>query len=126
IVIIEKEILGCFLKDNSLVEDTIISTNHFKEESHRLLFQSMKQLSYESKAIDKVSLMSANYQYIQRMGGPSFITELETMGKLDNFETYERQFIDQYKKRESENIVKSWLSESGDVNNLISDLQQLE
>lgn len=125
-MIIEKEILGCFLKDNSLVEDTIISTNHFKEEPHKLLFQSMKQLSYENKAIDKVSLMSANYQYIQQMGGPSFITELETVGRLDNFETYERQFIDQYKKRESENIVKNWLSDDGDVNNLISDLQHLE
>lgn len=124
---IEKEILGCFLKDNSLINDTIIATNQFKEESHRLLFQSMLMLAHENKAIDKVSLMSMNYEYIQRLGGPSFITDIEATGNIDNFETYERQFIEQYKRRESESVTKNWLSKKDkEINDLVTDLQQLE
>ena len=124
---IEKEILGCFLKDNSLINDTVISPKQFVEEPNKLLFQSMKQLAYEGKAIDKVSLISMNYQYIQQLGGPSFITDIETTGNVENFETYERQFIDHYKKRESENVTKNWLSsDEKEINDLVTDLQYLE
>lgn len=124
---IEKEILGCFLKDNSLINETIIKTNHFSSESNKLLFQSMQQLAMEGKAIDKVTLLTMNYQYIQQLGGTSFITEIEASGNIDHFETYERQFIEQYKKRESKNLIKNWLSQKeGDTNELISNLQSLE
>lgn len=124
---IEKEILGCFLKDNSLINETIIKTNHFSSESNKLLFQSMQQLAMEGKAIDKVTLLTMNYQYIQQLGGTSFITEIETSGNIDHFESYERQFIERYKKRESKNLIKNWLSQKeGDTNELISNLQSLE
>lgn len=124
---IEKEILGCFLKDNSLINETIIRTKHFSSESNKLLFQSMLQLSMENKAIDKVTLLTMNYQYIQQLGGPSFITEIETLGNTDHFESYERQFIERFKERESESITKNWLSQkTRDTNELISNLQYLE
>lgn len=124
---IEKEILGCILKDNSLINETIIKANHFSNQAYSLLFQSMQQLAHEGKAIDKVTLLTLNYQYIQQLGGPSFITELEATGSVDNFESYERQFIEQYKQRESERITKEWISrKEKNINNLVNDLQQLE
>lgn len=126
-LMIEKEILGCILKDNSLINETIIRTNQFSNEHYRLLFQSMQKLSFENKAIDKVTLMSDNYEYISQLGGPSFITDIETVGNVENFETYEREFIDKYLKRESESITKSWLSkQERDTQTLINDLQNLD
>lgn len=126
-LMIEKEILGCILKDNSLINETIIRTNQFSNEHYRLLFQSMQKLSFENKAIDKVTLMSDNYEYISQLGGPSFITDIETVGNVENFETYEREFIDKYLKKESESIAKNWLSkEEKDTQTLINDLQNLD
>src|SRR5690625_5737757 len=97
---IEKEVLGCFLQDNSLILETSIRPTYFKEQKYQLLFQSMLKLAHEEKAIDRVSLLSDNYDYISQMGGPAFITELENEGKVENFETYERQLIEQYKERQ--------------------------
>lgn len=124
---IEKEILGCFLKDNSLINETIIQENQFSERPYRLIFQSMKQLASENKNIDKVTLLSNNYSSIQELGGANFITNIETSGNTENFESYEREFIDTFKKRESENITKDWLSdENRQTENLISNLQKLD
>lgn len=124
---IEKEILGCILKDNSLINETIIKANHFSNQAYSLLFQSMQQLAHEGKVIDKVTLLTMNYQYIQQLGGPAFITELEATGNVDNFESYERQFIEQYKARESERITKEWLSKKDkNINDLVSELQKIE
>src|SRR5699024_6752272 len=124
---IEKEILGCILKDNSLINETVIQMNQFSNESYRLLFQSMQKLAFENKKIDKVTLLSDNYEYINQLGGPSFITDIETVGNTENFESYEREFIDKFRKRESESIAKNWLSDGGkDTQDLISDLQKLD
>src|SRR5690625_910123 len=123
---IEREILGCILKDNSLINDTILQTNQFKEQGNQLLFQSMKKLAMEQKAIGKVTLMSENYEYIQLMGGASFITSLETLGNIENFETYEKKLLENYKQRESENRVKDWLSgDERNANELVDSLQKL-
>src|SRR5690625_2880542 len=124
---IEKEILGCLLKDNSLINETIIQTNQFSNDAYRLLFQSMQKLAFQNKAIDKVTLITENYEYINQLGGPDFITSIESVGNVDNFDTYERNFIEQYKKRESENIIKKWLSkERKETDELINDLQKID
>src|SRR5690625_5096263 len=105
---IEKEVLGCFLQDNSLILETSIRPSYFKQQSYQLLFQSMLKLGHEGKAVDKVSLLSENYDYIAQMGGPAFITEIENEGKVENFETYERQLIEQYKERQSKILAKRY------------------
>lgn len=124
---IEQEVLGCFLKDNLLINETILMPRYFKEESHQLLFQSMLTLSSQNKSVDRVSLLSNNYDYIQELGGPEFITQLEFTGVVENFETYERQLIEDYQERESIRITKAWLSNKNQNNqDLITSLQELD
>lgn len=124
---LEKEILGCILKDNTLINETVIQPKQFESESGRLLFQTMLTLSSQNKAIDRVTLLSENYDYIQRLGGPAFITELQTNGDAEHFESYEKQFIEEYKKRESERIVSEWMSKRERNNDyLINSLQRLD
>src|SRR5690625_1866139 len=103
---IEKEILGCFIKDNTLIEETIIQPEHFSNESYKILFQSMLKLASENKKVDKVTLLADNYDYIQKFGGTDFITSIESVGEVDNFETYEREFIDQLKEEQVEKTIK--------------------
>ena len=124
---LEREILGCFLKDNSLIFETIIKPSFFEDEASKLLFQSMLILASQEKKVDRVTLLAENYEYITQLGGPDFITQLETTGDVENFETYERQFIEKYKERESERITKEWLSKKKkDNQDLIVNLQQIE
>lgn len=124
---LEKEILGCFIKDNTLLRETSIQKNQFTEESHQVVYQSMLKLESENKTIDQVTLLSDNYDYIQQAGGPDFIMKLETSGDVEHFESYERQFIDQFKQRESERIAKGWISQNKkDSQDLITELQKLD
>lgn len=122
---IEKEVLGCFLQDNSLILETSIRPTYFKEQSYQLLFQSMLKLGHEGKAVDKVSLLSENYDYIAQMGGPAFITEIENEGKVENFETYERQLIEQYKERQSRVLAKRYSAGQDDMGDFLEKLEEL-
>src|SRR5690625_4571468 len=119
---IEREILGCILKDNSLVQETVIQSNYFKNAQHRLLFDSMKKLATDGKAIDKVTLLSENYNKID----VNLITDLETSGNLNNFESYEKQLIDQYKNNEAKSVTKNWLSSKDSIESLLNKLQQVD
>src|SRR5699024_1656248 len=126
-LMIEKEVLGCILKDNSLINKTIIQTNQLLDNIYKLLIILMKKISLENKSIDKVTLLSDNYEYVQQMGGVDFITDIEKVGDIDNFESYEREFIDKYKERESSAITKKWLRQrERNTQTLITDLQKLD
>lgn len=125
VCMIEKEVLGCLLQDNSLIQETVIRTTYFQKQEHQLLFQSMKKLASENKAVDRVSLLAENYEYLSRFG-TNFIAEIEVSGKIEHFETYERQLIEQYKKRQSVNIVNEFLYKKDNIENLIEQLQELD
>src|SRR5690625_2385399 len=122
---IEKEILGCILQDNSLIGETVIKATYFSKQEHQLLFQSMQKLASEGKAIDKVTLIADNYEYIQQLGGPAFITEIELSGKTGNFETYEKQLIEDYKKRQSKLVARQYATTEKEINEFIEELQEL-
>lgn len=123
---LEREILGCFLQDNSLLNETILKPSYFSKEENQLLYQSMLVLNSQGKAVDQVSLLSENYDYIKRLGGVSFILEIERTGKVDNFETYERTLIEDYQKRASKQLVTQWLNSKAIPGELIEQLQSIE
>src|SRR5690625_126367 len=105
---IEKEVLGCMLQDNSLILETVLKATYFEKTEHQLLFQSMQELAYENKAVDRVSLLADNYEYLNQFG-TNFIAEIEVTGNVEHFETYERQLINNYKKRQSKVIATNFL-----------------
>ncbi|WP_038243536.1 replicative DNA helicase [Virgibacillus salexigens] len=107
---LEKEILGCFLKDNTLLQETNLSINHFEESHHKKLFKTMAKLSEQNKAIDHVSLMTEQPELIADLGGPEYILDIETKGNPEHYDTYERDLITVYKQNTTDQIVKDWLS----------------
>ena len=124
---IEKEILGCILQDNSLIDETVLQVKYFSKQEHQLIFQTMLKLAAEGKAIDRVSLLAENYEYLSHFGGTDFIADLESNGKVENFKTYERQLIEDYKKRRIEDIVVSFLnSKERDVQKMMEELRETD
>src|SRR5699024_11488995 len=60
------------------------------------------------------------------MGEVDFITSPETNGNPINFDSYEKQFIEQYKEKESKRKVKLWLSsETAEEHELIEELEKI-
>lgn len=122
---IEKEVLGCLLQDNSLIQETTIQGTFFEKAEHQLLFQSMVKLAHEGKAVDRVSLLAENYEYLSQFG-TNFIAEIEATGNIENFETYERQLTDDYRTRQSKVLAQNFANNEQEAHQLIADLQELD
>lgn len=124
---LENEILGCFLKDNTLLKETVIQKHHFSDRANQLIYESMQSIINQNKVVDRVLLLSENYHQIQSLGGVDFLSKLEMTGDVEHFESYEQKFLDQFKQRESERIARGWLSkQEKDNQELISELQALD
>src|SRR5690606_29165407 len=107
--------------------ETVLQVKYFSKQEHQLIFQTMLKLAAEGKAIDRVSILAENYEYLSHFGGTDFIADLETKGKVGNFKTYEQQLIEDYKKRRIEEIVVNFLnSEKRDVQKMMEELKETD
>lgn len=123
---LEGEILGCFLKDNTLLKETTLTANHFSSTTNKKLFEVMMKLTLEDKAVDKVSMISTAYNFLADIGGPSVITDIESKGVPENFETYERELFTQYKERRTKEVINEWLSsDDKNRNRLIDSIEKI-
>lgn len=126
---IEKQILGCFIKDNSLLQETRIRVDHFDEKNthHRSIYKTMKKLKQDGKQVDHISLMSELYEMLTDLGGPDYIMSIQTKGDPNNFETYETTMIEHYQDRETKKLLQQYLSnDESDRQTLMSKMQELE
>lgn len=123
---LEKQLLGCYMKDNSLLKETIIQPHHF-ETPNDFIYQEMQKMANEGKAVDRITLLTKCYDKLSEIGGPDYITGIETEGNLENFESYELDLIGIYKDREAERISKNFISNKDrDIQELIREMQKLD
>ena len=122
----ESQVIGCILQENTLAKDTILQEKHFSDMNTRIIFKECVKLANEGKAIDQVSLLDGLFEKVP----DDVINEIATFefkAKLENFDTYEKQIIDKYKKRESKRIVQKHLADDElDRAALIKELNDLE
>lgn len=122
----ESQVIGCILQENTLAKDTILQEKHFSDMNTRIIFKECVELANEGKAIDEVSLLDGLFGKVS----DDVINEIATFefkAKLENFDTYEKQIIDKYKKRESKRIVQKHLADDElDRAALIKELNNLE
>lgn len=124
---LEQEILGSFLKDNTLLQETNLATYHFSESHHKELFNMMLKMAKQGKAIDHVTLMAKNSNLIMDLGGPAYILELQKKGNPNHYDTYESELLNQYKEIETEKAVHDWLSsEERDRQQLIDRIESIQ
>ena len=121
---LEREILGCFLKDNELIKETKVITNYFTHDGNIKIFEKMQSMALNEQVVDKVTLIAECYDLIAQYG-MDFIAELDVTGDVNNFEDYENKMIEQYKARRSHEIAKEYLSSTNDMQQLIDKLQSL-
>lgn len=123
---VETQILGCFLKDNDLLKETILQPHHFTGANQRL-YEAMMTLTHDGRAVDNVTLVAECYDLLQQLGGPDYIMSIETTGHTEKFESYEQTLLNQYKQSASEKVVKDWLSnDEKDTQELVSKVQQID
>ncbi|WP_163583304.1 replicative DNA helicase [Gracilibacillus saliphilus] len=124
--LLERQILGCLLKDNTLIEETNITPSMLEVEVHQVLFDSMIKIFKSGKVVDQVTLLSSSYQQLNKIGGIDFINKLKTDGDPTNFESYEQTFLDELRKSKANKLLESFLSsQDKDINHLMLNLEKI-
>ncbi len=124
---LEKQVIGCILRDNTLIQETNISERHFSDPQYRKIYKSMMRLDEKGQAIDEITLMTECYSFLNELGGADFVNSFKTNGDLNHFEAYEWSLIDQYKERATDNILQTYLGKNEkDRGDLLREINEIE
>ena len=122
-MIAEKALLGTLLKENYLINETVISKKHLEDERHKVLFDEIKRLAADRKPIDRVTLaMSPN---VQSFGGMSYINELLSYADAAKFESYESLVLDAWREREKDRVLTMAKLNNWSIEKVMTELDRI-
>lgn len=122
-MIVEKAVLGTFLKHNYLLKDTTLRPEHFEDTRHRRLFRLMLDLIGRGKPVDVVTLSTA--PEIDQLGGISYINELASFADEEKIEEYTELVLEAWKEREKNNILTRAMQEGWSIEKITSSLDAI-
>lgn len=104
---VEKSLLSCLIKKGDLIKEVAISDKHFESLEHQRIFTAMRSLEQRNEPIDIVSLTMELGQDILLSGGRVYLADLHNMiTDLENFKTYEKYVLNEYKIRTAKQLAK--------------------
>lgn len=119
----EKAYLGTILKENYLINETVIKPEHLTDSRHQKLFEEIKRLTAEGKKADLVTLaMSKN---IQDFGGMSYINELLSYADPVKFDSYENLVLEAWREQEKERVLTTAKLQEWSIEKVIGELERI-
>lgn len=127
----EKALLGCILKDNTILKELSINSEHFSKYENIRLFKVIEDLDKEKQPIDAVTIMSKiGTMEFNRLYGVSYVSSLmASVPSIHAFKTYESIIIDDWKERTIKDKLQEYMHQEGQaehVQNLITELNQID
>ena len=119
----EMAFLGCFIKANYLIKDTVIHPEQLEGATHKVLMQRMLDFSNAGKSIDLISLTTM--PDLENFGGMSYLSSLLSHADVEKFEEFETLILELWKEREKKNILT--LASHGDweITRVIAELDKI-
>lgn len=121
---VEKALLGCMLKENFYIGDTVIRPNHFEEKRHQSLYQQMRLLHEKGRCVDFITLTTT--ADMEPFGGVTYLYDLQSYANLKKFDEYEELLVDQWKEREKRNILTQAHMEDWGIQQVIQALHLID
>jgi len=115
--------LGCIIKDNTLIQDTVLREEYFRGNC-RILYKAMCELVAEGKPIDMVSLLSKQIQ--NNFGGVATINECNNRSNVLKFNDYVNIVIEKWQEREKLNILSLASQENWKLDQITNELSKLQ
>ncbi|WP_424236396.1 DnaB-like helicase C-terminal domain-containing protein [Bhargavaea ginsengi] len=120
---IETIILGTFMKESYLLDDTPITANHFENETNRRLFESMRTIRQQGQGVDAVTIMA--YYDPREFGGAPKLLDIQDQANPEKITDYTKALKDAYKEREKRNILSRARMEDWPLEQIQSELDKL-
>lgn len=122
-MIAEKALLGTFLKENELINDSNIRPEHFETAQHRILMKAIKKLIAGGQEVDPISL--SFHDDPAKFGGISYLNDLIAYANPVKIEEYEQLVMDGWKEREKRNILVIASTEDWEIQKVITSLDAI-
>ncbi|WP_099363657.1 DnaB-like helicase C-terminal domain-containing protein [Fredinandcohnia onubensis] len=119
----ETAYLGCLIKANYLIKDTVIYPEQLEGTVHQELMRRMVDFSNAGKSIDLISLTTM--PDLENFGGMSYLSSLLSHADIEKFEEFEALIIDLWKEREKKNILTLASMGNWEITKVISELDKI-
>jgi DnaB-like helicase N terminal domain./DnaB-like helicase C terminal domain. len=119
----EKAYLGTVLKENYLINETVITKEHLEDDRHKELFAVIKELVSQGKPADRVTL--AMHPKIQAIGGLTYINELLNYSDPSKFEEYEELVFESWREKQKNKILTQAKLEDWDIDRLMNEFEKI-
>jgi replicative DNA helicase len=103
----EQALLSCLLKKGDLIKEVALTVDYFDYVSHKKIFEAMRRLEKKDIPIDIVSVNTELGQELIFLGGSEYLSDLyNIITQEDNFKTYERYVLEEFKIRKTKELLK--------------------
>ncbi|MFC0273445.1 replicative DNA helicase [Metabacillus herbersteinensis] len=121
--IAEKAFLGCLMKAEYLLKDTVVQPEQLESTRHKELMQRMVELNRAGKNVDLITLTTL--PDLHSFGGMSYLSELLSYADLEKFEGMEKLILDLWKEREKRNIITVAAMNDWEIAKVIAELDRI-
>jgi replicative DNA helicase len=110
IIEIEANYLGCMLKDNSLVDESVISENVLTVGRHKEWFKIIMKFNQKKEVLDFITLRTLDPEYLESIGGRQYMAEMvNSVASTHSFKSYENHILNAYNVRQAKDIAIDFL-----------------
>jgi len=121
---VEMALLGCMLKENFYISDSIVRPGHFEDPRHQALFREMRLLHEKGMSVDIITLTTT--VDMEPFGGISYLYDLQAYANPEKFDEYEQLLLYQWKEREKRNILTRAREEDWGIQQVIHALNVID
>lgn len=121
--IAEKAFLGCLIKAEYLLKDTVIQPEQLESTRHKEIMRRMLELTQGGKNIDLISFTTL--PDLESLGGMSYLSELLSYADLEKFDGIEKLILDLWKEREKRNILNVAAINDWEIAKVICELDKI-
>lgn len=121
--IVEKAFLGCLMKSEYLLKDTIIQPEHLESTRHKEIMRNMIELTQAGKNIDLITFTTL--PNLESLGGMSYLSELLSHSEVVKFNGMEKLILEQWKEREKRNILTLAAMNDWEIGKVITELDKI-
>nr|WP_304214908.1 DnaB-like helicase C-terminal domain-containing protein [Fredinandcohnia onubensis] len=120
---VETAFLGCLIKANYLIKDTVIHPEQLEGTTHQELMRRMIDFHNAGKSIDLISLTTMSD--LENFGGMSYLSSLLAHADVEKFDEYEALILDLWKEREKKSILALANMGNWEITKVIAELDKI-
>jgi replicative DNA helicase len=127
----EEILLGSILKENSIIDEIVLSPNHFLDLTNQNIFKAMLIIKKKGFPIDAASLKDelGETGFLFIGGSARLLAYKNCVPSIHAFKSYEKMILNQWKINTTKDLLRSVLDKEmnvDDIQTLLRDLSQVD